>query len=204
VYGDNAGQVTKRCSICLNAILALLLLRPLTRGVQEVVPRVVLPPARVVLRVRRTVVPIELLGERPIVRVRINGKGPLQFRARAGYHWNREGLATGARARVSGHGPGLSRDLGRLHPPERPSLSSTKLSWEGRRFRSCGISGPVQNVDREPRISGSPGDSSEVHASWEFTRLQLVCSCSPPAFWLLALRWVAVVSSVLPEIAPSR
>jgi hypothetical protein len=79
VYEDIAKQMTKGCSICLNAILFLLLLPTLARGAQEVVPRVVPPPARVVLRVRRTAVPIKLFGDRLIVRVRIDGNGPLEF-----------------------------------------------------------------------------------------------------------------------------
>jgi|CZKR01.1.fsa_nt_gi hypothetical protein len=65
--------------VCIGGVLALILLQASTASAQQVVRRAPPPPARVELRVPKTVVPMELFGGRPVVSVRVNGKGPFQF-----------------------------------------------------------------------------------------------------------------------------
>src|ERR1035441_2116349 len=62
--------------VCIGGVLALILLQASTASAQQVVRRAPPPPARVELRVPKTVVPMELFGGRPVVSVRVNGKGP--------------------------------------------------------------------------------------------------------------------------------
>jgi hypothetical protein len=69
----------KKHPVCTGGLLALILLQASAANAQQVVRRAPPPPARIELRVPKTVVPMELLGGRPVVSVRVNGKGPFRF-----------------------------------------------------------------------------------------------------------------------------
>jgi len=73
------GRAMKEHPVCIGGLLALILLQTSTASAQEVVRRAPPPPARIELRVPKTVVPMELFGGRPVVSVRVNGKGPFRF-----------------------------------------------------------------------------------------------------------------------------
>jgi len=61
------------------AILGLVLLQASMGGAQQAVLAVPRAPSRIDLRAPKTVVPMELVSDRPVVSVRINGRGPFRF-----------------------------------------------------------------------------------------------------------------------------
>jgi Aspartyl protease len=69
----------KRYAVGIGGLLALVLLLASTPIVQHVIHRGPPPPERIELRVPKTVVPMALFGGRPVVSVRVNGKGPFKF-----------------------------------------------------------------------------------------------------------------------------
>jgi len=69
----------KEHRVCIGGLLALILLQISAASAQQVVRRAPPPPARIELRVPKTVIPMELFDGRPVVSVRVNGKGPFQF-----------------------------------------------------------------------------------------------------------------------------
>jgi len=69
---------------CVGGVLALLLLQASAANAQEVVRHAPPPPPQIELRVPKTVVPMELFAGRPVVSVRVNGKGPFQFALETG------------------------------------------------------------------------------------------------------------------------
>ncbi len=74
----------KEHPVCVSGLLALILLHALAASAQQVVRRAPPPAALIELRVPKTVVPMELFGDRPVVSVRVNGKGPFQFALETG------------------------------------------------------------------------------------------------------------------------
>jgi predicted aspartyl protease len=62
-------------------ICGMLVLLPLhaTTGCSQIMHRSPPPPERVELRTAKTAIPMDLFGGRPVVSVRINGKGPFPF-----------------------------------------------------------------------------------------------------------------------------
>jgi predicted aspartyl protease len=70
----------KEHPVCIGGLLALILLQASAAIAQQAARRAAPPPpARIELRVPKTVVRMELFGGRPVVSVRVNGKGPFQF-----------------------------------------------------------------------------------------------------------------------------
>jgi hypothetical protein len=65
--------------VYVSGVLALILVPCSVASAQQVVRRAPPPPALIELRVAKTVVRMELFSNRPVVSVRINGKGPFQF-----------------------------------------------------------------------------------------------------------------------------
>src|ERR1700688_2388512 len=78
-YPKASRGTMKEHPVCIGGLLALILLQASAASAQQVVRRVPPPPARIELRVPKTVVPMELFGGRPVVSVRVNGKGPFRF-----------------------------------------------------------------------------------------------------------------------------
>jgi len=65
--------------VCAGGALTLLVLQVSAGSAQEAVRHASPPPPQIELRAPKTVVPMELFGRRPVVRVRVNGKGPFRF-----------------------------------------------------------------------------------------------------------------------------
>ncbi len=150
---DIARRLMKVHSICIDAILALILLLASAGRAQEIVPGAPLPHSRVYLRVPKTVVPMELFDGLPIVSVRVNGKGPFEF-----------ALDTGVTGTVVS--AELAHELG---------LPDMGLALTGRPGTAAPARATLTRVDKlelgEAEISGFFAVSADLSTVWTGTRV---------------------------------
>ena len=138
----------KEHRVCIGGLLALIVLQASTVGAQQVVRRAPPPPARIELRVQKTVIPMELFDGRPVVSVRVNGQGPFQF-----------ALDTGVTGTV------ISKEL--AHELGLPDMGQAVA---GRPGAAAPARATVTRIDKlelgEAEISGLLAVSGDVSTVW--------------------------------------
>ena len=140
-------------SVCIDAMLALILLLASTGRAQEIFPGAALTDSQIYLRVPKTVVPMVLFDGRPIVSVRVNGKGPFEF-----------ALDTGVTGTLVS--PELAHQLG---------LPDMGLALTGRPGTAAPARATVTRIDKlelgEAEISPFFAVSADVSTVWTGNRV---------------------------------
>ena len=150
---DVARRPVKHRSVCIDAMLALILLPASVASAQQVVSQVPLSSVRLDLRVPKTVIPMELFGGVTFVSVRINNRGPFQFALDTGI--------TGTMISTD-----LARELG---------LPNMGQALTGRPGRAAPAQATVTRIDKielgEAEVSGLPAVSVDLSKVWTGNRI---------------------------------